>query len=112
MILDLHHFQCNHTPAEDAVELFPRIAATWQGTELPPKLHISSPKSEKDFRSHHDFVDPRDIFPFLCAIKDLNLHIDVMVEAKQKDKAMFKLVHDLTEMPSVKKLNPAAIEIK
>lgn len=111
MILDLHHFYCNHSDGENLTELFPSIVDTWKDTDLNPKLHISSPKSEKDFRSHHDFVKPEDILPFLKSVKGSGIDIDVMVEAKQKDKAMLKLVDDLEETGEVKRLNNASIEM-
>ncbi|GAB6181480.1 UV DNA damage repair endonuclease UvsE [Desulfotomaculum defluvii] len=111
MVLDLHHFICNHEPEEDIILLFPRISATWQGTGLNPKIHISSPKSEKDFRSHHDYVNPDDIRLFLLGIKDLTSHLDVMVEAKQKDKAMLKLVEDLGTFAGIRKLNASSVEV-
>lgn len=110
MVLDLHHFKCNRKGNEDISALFPRIAATWQGTGLNPKIHISSPKNEKDFRSHHDFVNPLDLLPFLQCIEGLGLDLDVMVEAKQKDTAMFKLVDDLADM-GIKKNSAAELEI-
>ncbi len=110
MVLDIHHFRCN--PGTDKLQdICPRFLATWQGSGLPPKIHVSSPKSNSDPRGHHDFVDPADLYPFLMLVRDLTPNLDVMVEAKQKDRAMLKLVKDLGGYPRIRTVNDAALEI-
>ena len=62
-------------------------------------------------RSHHDFVDIDDVYPFLMKYRNYNINLDVMVEAKQKDRAMLQLVKELDCKPGIRVINDAAIEI-
>ncbi len=100
MVFDIHHFNCNNE-GEKIEIILPLIFTTWEGSGLPPKVHISSPRSKEDFRSHHDFVNADDLYPFLKQARELNRDIDVMVEAKKKDLAMFKLVKELAGYPMI-----------
>lgn len=110
MVLDLHHYYCNQ--GNDVLEtLLQDIFSTWTGSALPPKIHISSPKSPQEFRSHHDYVNPDDLYPFLLLARELDRDIDVMVEAKMKDRAMFQLVKDLAAYPMIRRTGPASMTI-
>ncbi|MFE5322589.1 UV DNA damage repair endonuclease UvsE [Paenibacillus sp. NPDC056579] len=119
MVLDIHHHQVNHEEGRDsAPELWPRILRTWEGEReqgsdrpLPPKIHVSSPKSEKDPRGHADFIDARVLMPFLRSISALTPRLDVMIEAKKKDEALFKLVEDVREEAGVTLLDQASFEL-
>ncbi len=94
MVLDLHHHQLlNHGESIDS--LLPQIFNTW-GTKTP-KVHISSPRDEKDPRAHADYVDVSTVTDFLEKVKPLNREFDIMLEAKQKDLALLKLAADLKE---------------
>lgn len=96
MVLDYHHYLCNK--GEDELStLLPRIIATWKNQKLPPKMHFSSPKSKlkKEFRSHHDFITCSSFLTFLEEIKNDVEEVDIMIEAKQKDFALFKLVREI-----------------
>ncbi|MBP2627045.1 MAG: uvsE [Firmicutes bacterium] len=107
MVLDIHHHTC-HNNGEDLAHLWPDIVNTW-GNSVP-KIHASSPKNSKDFRSHADFVQVNAFLPFLKTAKELNRDFDVMVEAKQKDVAMFHLLDELEKIPGVKRVGNATIE--
>lgn len=108
MVLDIHHHACvNH--GDDLRGLWPEIVKTWGGAT--PKIHVSSPKNEKDLRSHADCVNPQDFLSFLEAAKETGTDFDVMVEAKQKDLAMFKLVENLERIPGIRRIEQATIEI-
>jgi UV DNA damage endonuclease len=113
MVLDVHHHQVNHT-GESAAELWPRIAATWEcyaPAELPPKIHVSSPKSEKEVRSHADFVEAGPLLDFLRDIAAATPRLDVMIEAKRKDGALFKLMKDWRGQSGVEPLSQASLDI-
>lgn len=86
---DYHHFKCNESSID-----YRKIIESWQTT---PKMHFSSPKSQikKEFRSHHDYIYSDDFIEFLNEIKYLNCDIDIMIEAKKKDEALFRLVREL-----------------
>ena len=91
MILDYHHHICNN----DNLDIFTytkRIFDTWK--DKTPKIHFSTPKnkSKKEFRAHHDYINVNDFINFLELIKPLNKNIDIMLECKAKDEALFKLV--------------------
>jgi UV DNA damage endonuclease len=108
MVLDIHHHRCNNN-GEKLAELWPRIVATWN--DLTPKIHVSSPKSEKDCRSHADFVAAADVLPFLEIAAVLGRDLDIMVEAKQKDEAMFRLVDELAALNGIRRPERAILEI-
>lgn len=86
-VLDYHHHVCNNVCEID--EYLNEIFKTWK---ITPKIHFSSPKNKtkKDFRSHHDYINIDDFINFLQKIKNINL--DIMLEAKAKDEALFRLV--------------------
>ena len=92
-VLDYHHYICNHN--KELSTLLPRIFATWKGHV--PKIHFSTPKSKlkKEFRSHHDYINSDDFISFLELIKKYNVDIDIMLEAKEKDNALFKLIREI-----------------
>lgn len=93
MVLDYHHYICNH---KGELQIYLKeIFATWHN--LNPKIHFSSPKndSKKDFRSHHEFIDVDKFIEFIEMIKIYNIDIDIMLEAKGKDEALFRLVRQL-----------------
>ena len=86
-VLDYHHHICNNVCEID--DYLDEIFKTWKTT---PKIHFSSPKNKtkKDFRSHHDYINIDDFIKFLQKVKNINL--DIMLEAKAKDEALFRLV--------------------
>lgn len=110
MVLDLHHHQVNSGGAPDIADLWPRIMATWHGSGLPPKIHISSPKSASDPRGHADFIRLPDVLPFLRRIAGDTEALDVMVEAKMKDEALFRLLDDLEREEGVRRIDEASVK--
>ncbi len=87
-ILDYHHHICNSI--DNIEDYLADIFNTWK---YIPKIHFSSHKAntKKDFRSHHDYINIDDFIDFLNKIKGLNDNLDIMIEAKAKDEALFKL---------------------
>lgn len=110
MVLDLHHHQVNNG-GESVEELWPRIRDTWEGSGLPPKIHVSSPKSDKDVRAHADYVEPGPLLAFLRSVAALTPRLDVMIEAKMKDDALFRLMDDLIPVTGVERIDQASIRI-
>ena len=94
MILDYHHHICNNDNL-DINTYLPKIFATWQ--KITPKIHFSSPKSKlkRDFRAHHDYINVQDFIAFMQILKKFNQDVDIMIEAKMKDEALFRLVREL-----------------
>ena len=94
VVLDYHHFICNNN-GELIEDLIVDIFKTWKNKT--PKIHFSSPKSnlKKEFRSHHDYISADTFIEFLNKIKFINQDFDIMLEAKAKDDALFRLVREL-----------------
>ncbi|WP_085993104.1 UV DNA damage repair endonuclease UvsE [Oceanobacillus senegalensis] len=109
MILDYHHHIANKTK-EELSHYLPRIFKTWEAYNMVPKVHLSSPKSEQAYRSHADFVSLEFVLPFFKMIKELNQDLDVMIEAKQKNLAMHKLVEEVASIRGVKRISSSTVE--
>lgn len=109
MVLDAHHDWCNRG-IRDVSSLLEDIFGTWKGQPLVPKVHISSPKSDKGFRSHADYIDPEFLLWFLEKAKKVGQDFDVMIEAKEKDRALFRLMEDIERIGWLKVLNGASVE--
>ena len=97
MVLDVHHHNCNNN-GEVLEDLLEEILATWDKEQLPPKFHFSSPKEGPLDRKHSDFIVAEDFINFIEICKVHDRDIDIMLEAKQKDLALFKLMEDLKRL--------------
>ncbi|CAI6080124.1 UV DNA damage repair endonuclease UvsE [Cohnella sp. JJ-181] len=123
MVLDIHHHAVNNPAGIAPESLWDGIQRTWadfgwnglrrDGAEggaelrgassggawsdgvLPPKIHVSTPKSATDPRGHADHVAMEPLLSFLRAIAGSTPAVDVMIEAKRKDEALFRLMDDL-----------------
>ena len=89
-VFDYHHHKCN--PCNDIKNVMEDIINTWKN--INPKMHISSSKNntKKDFRSHNDYINYNDFNELINLIKPYNKNIDIMIEAKMKDDALFRLI--------------------
>ena len=94
VVLDYHHFICNNN-GELIEDLILDIFKTWKNKT--PKIHFSSPKSnlKREFRSHHGYINADTFIEFLNKIKFINQDFDIMLEAKAKDDALYRLVREL-----------------
>lgn len=109
MVLDLHH-QCTKND-EDIFPYLSPIFSTWNKEKTPPKIHLPSPKDEKNFRSHADLVEIESFLSFLENAKGLNRNFDVMIEAKKKDAALFQLMDNIKSKTDYKFINETTIDI-
>lgn len=112
IVLDYHHHLCNH----DNDELFSyidKIFKTWK--EKTPKMHFSSPKNKtkKEFRSHHDYIDVESFLTFLSSLKKYSKIdcLDIMIEAKKKDEALFRLIRNLKYSSSYSFIDDTSFDI-
>lgn len=96
MVLDYHHFLCNNKE-ELSTKKLKLIFMTWKDTNLIPKIHFSSPKNKtkKEFRSHSEYINGEEFILFLNKLKEVNQDVDIMLEAKGKDRCLFDLVRQL-----------------
>ncbi len=102
MVLDYHHYVCNHLKTERVDKLLPRIIKTWKDTNLKPKMHFSSSLNSKQKRNHSTYLNYNSFIKFLKLLEPLNTDIDIMLEAKGKDEALFRLVRQLKFYKDVK----------
>ena len=93
-VFDYHHYRCNND-GENYLDYLPIIFNTWK--DIRPKIHFSSPKNytKKDFRSHSDYINVDDFIEFIENIKKYNVDVDIMLEAKAKDYAVFRLMRQI-----------------
>ncbi|MDG5789584.1 UV DNA damage repair endonuclease UvsE [Evansella sp. AB-P1] len=110
LVFDYHHHLVNHE-REEWREDWERIVNTWSFSPFPIKMHISSPKNDKEFRHHADFIQLEMFLQFLNEIKGSVPQIDCMIEAKQKDRALFKLMHDLKFRSEIEIIDGASFKI-
>lgn len=109
MVLDYHHHMANNGEIDLSLYLH-RIFNTWNSLNIVPKVHLSSPKSDHTYRSHADFVSLDFVLPFLKMAKDLNQDFDIMIEAKQKNLAMQRLVDEIAAIRGVKRISSSSVE--
>ena len=88
IVLDYHHYKCNKSEID-----INKIFDSWKN--MPPKVHFSSPRNSRDYRSHSEYINVDDFIEFISKIKEYNRDVDVMIEAKGKDDALFRLVREL-----------------
>lgn len=129
MVLDIHHYAVNTggiTEEELLHTWWPRIVKTWErersrlqlthAHELPVKIHASSPKSVTDPRGHADNVELTTLLHFLRQASKYTSHVDCMIEAKAKDKALFQLMKEFKELaetdPTIAIIDDGTIEIR
>jgi UV DNA damage endonuclease len=99
MVLDVHHHNCNNN-GEKIENLIEDIFKTWDNEKLPPKFHFSTPKDSEKDRKHADFINAEEFVKFIELCKPFNRDMDIMLEAKQKDISLFKLVEDIKKIKS------------
>lgn len=107
MVLDYHHFICNKTN-EKIEDYIVKIFNTWKNT---PKVHFSSPESNKNFRAHYDYIDIKMFLKFIEKIKFCNTNFDIMIEAKKKDEALFRLVREIKYLTNYKFIKETVFEV-
>lgn len=88
VVLDYHHYKCNKSDID-----VKKVFDSWGNRT--PKVHFSSPRNTIDFRSHSDYIDSDDFINFIEIIKEYDRDIDIMIEAKGKDDALFRLVRQI-----------------
>ena len=93
MVLDFHHHNIIFDATKvregtkDIVGLFPRILATWKRKNITPKMHYSEPTpaaiTGRQRRKHS---------PRVATLPPCPPDMDLMIEAKDKEQAVFELM--------------------
>jgi UV DNA damage endonuclease len=112
LVFDYHHHLANHGDNENWQLDWERIVKTWEYSKLPIKMHISSPKSEKEFRAHAEYIDAKTIESFCQQINGSIEEIYCMIEAKQKDAALFRLVDELKKRNQFEQIDSSSFHIR
>lgn len=104
IVLDYHHHNCNKCDfnLEDVLD-------SWG--EKVPKMHFSSPRNKKDYRSHADYINSDDFISFIDILKKYDRDIDIMLEAKLEDDALFRLVRELKYKTNYKFIDDTSFEV-
>lgn len=110
MVIDIHHYNCLKG-SESLESLLPAAFSTWKNEYFVPKIHFSSPRSEKEFRSHADYIDFESFCSFLKIAAGVNRDFDIMIEAKAKNLALEKLAEQLDTLDWVRRINDTEFEI-
>jgi UV DNA damage endonuclease len=94
IVFDTHHYTCYNLLHKDIIlkqpeYYIPLILETWIKRNIKPKFHVSEQGSGRTGH-HSDFIE---VIPkYLLEIpKKYNINIDIMIEAKAKEQAIFKL---------------------
>ncbi len=111
IVYDVHHHDVHHPETFSFQNIWERIVQTWQDSPLPVKIHVSTPKEGDKDKRHHDYIDVERLMRLLHEVKGSTDHIDVMIEAKMKDDALFKLMDQLKERKDCSLLSDASIEM-
>lgn len=94
VVFDTHHFECYKIlhPDEQFLEpseYIPQILLTWLSRNIKPKFHVSEQGAGR-CGHHSDYI--QEIPQYLLDIPKLyQFEIDIMIEAKMKEQAIFKL---------------------
>ncbi len=112
MVLDVHHHNCKNE-GEYIGDLLNEIFDTWKNEKLVPKIHFSSPRDYENDRKHSDYINVEEFSNFLdIAKKVVDKDFDVMIEAKQKDLTVEKLMEDLKSLrKDIKFIDETTIEL-
>lgn len=106
MVLDYHHFLCMK---ENHIENYLKdILNTW---ETNPTIHFSSPKSKREFKAHHMYIDYKQFIKFIDILKGYDRDVDIMLECKGKDEALFRLIKQLKFYTNYKFISETTFEI-
>jgi len=97
LIFDTHHFNCftqiypkDSVAQSKAEEWIPLILETWSRRGMTPLFHISEQRPDARIGAHSDYIET--IPDYLLEIPErYGVSLDVEVEAKMKEQAIFRL---------------------
>lgn len=96
VVFDTHHYTCYNinkscnNKLREAKEYIPEVLQTWKRRNIKPKFHVSEQKANSRLGSHSDYIE--NLPEYLLEIPDkYDVDIDIMIEAKMKEQAVFRL---------------------
>lgn len=105
LVLDFHHhniiFDADklREGTQDIIELFPRIRATWTRKGITQKMHYSEPTPGAITGSQRRKHNPR-----VATLPPCRPDMDLMIEAKDKEQAVFELMRTF-KLPGFETIN-------
>lgn len=99
VVFDTHHHECYKLLHPEHIlkpvkKYIPFILQSWKNRNIKPKFHVSEQGCGRTGH-HSDYIE--DIPEYLLEIpKKYNMDIDIMIEAKKKELAIFKLYEKYT----------------
>jgi UV DNA damage endonuclease len=105
MVLDFHHHNIIFDEekiregTKDIVELFPTIRETWTRKNITQKMHYSEPTPAAITRMQRRKHSPR-----VATLPPCRDDMDLMIEAKDKEQAVFELMRTF-KLPGFEKIN-------
>lgn len=89
VVFDTHHYNCylQKEKLPHPSKFLKKIIKTWEKRGIKPKFHISDQDPSKRLGAHHDYVQEIPDYLFI------DTPIDLMVEAKMKEQAVFFLIN-------------------
>jgi UV DNA damage endonuclease len=96
IVIDTHHDDINHSTFR-ADYYFERVFKVWHNRSIKPKMHVSNSiegcgPTRTERRKHSDYVRY-----FHESLLYIDFDIDIMLECKMKEKALFKLLEMKTD---------------
>ena len=99
VVFDWFHHTIRPSEDPDHARVIARCFATWKAVDGVPKVHISSQSPDGRVGHHSNDIEPADLAAFLRFAP--NSPFDMMVEAKRKDLALFRLRDDAKAIAKV-----------
>ncbi|MGM0380282.1 MAG: UV DNA damage repair endonuclease UvsE [Bacillota bacterium] len=87
IVFDFHHNRCLPSKNTNLNKLIKSVKNSWNGKI--PKCHISTGESQPSDKKHADYISIKDLMALEKIMK--NTKYDLMLEARKKEKALFKL---------------------
>ena len=68
-------------------------------------------KLKKEFRAHHDYINVEEFIKLLNILKKYQQDVDIMIEAKMKDEALFRLMRELRYLTNYEFIDETSFKI-
>ena len=115
VVFDTHHYDCYKLlhPDESFREpayYIPMILESWRRRGIKPKFHVSEQGSGK-CGHHSDYI--KTIPDYLMEIPEkYDTSIDIMIEAKMKEQAIFRLYQKYPQLSCIKPKKTSRLKTK
>lgn len=102
VVFDTHHYECYKLmhPIEEFKDpdyYIPLILDTWKTRHIKPKFHISEQREGSQIGAHSDYIETIPVYLLDIPVK-YGYNIDIMVEAKAKERAIRQLYNSYPDI--------------